>query len=78
MGTADMILGTVDDFMLEQMSCDNSLHFKRVPIPLAEWRVTLNNDEQEFDCASCFEWRMSMLQPHTPITVVRIRGVTDH
>jgi hypothetical protein len=67
-------VGAAEDLMLERMECYDRTHHAVVPRPLAEWRVTLDNDGQEFDCTSCFEWRLSMLQPFTPITIVRIRG----
>jgi hypothetical protein len=61
--------------MLDVMECFDNGHDGAPVRPLAEWRITLANDQQEFDCLSCFRWRLSMLQPFTPITVVRIRGV---
>lgn len=71
------LLKTVEDFMLDVMECMDESHDRTFPRPFAEWRVTLSDDNQEFDCAACFEWRMSWLLPFTPLTVVRIRGVAN-
>lgn len=72
MESSNVMLSSIEDFQ-NDVECFDPTHDDWLTRPLSVWRVTLEDDTQEFDCSRCFSRRLAYLGIYTPVTVVRIR-----